>query len=466
MKLKCQFLILLTLLTACYSHAEPQRLSALPQDQLIQVYFNHNQSKNAEYTDSYRKIKRPGDNLEQVIIETINQATSSIDIAVQELRLPKIAHALVKKHEAGIKIRVIIENSYRRPMSSLTDEDIEEFSEREANRYEDFLALVDTNNDGKLSDEEIKKGDALIILTNAGIPLIDDTVDGLKSRGLMHHKFMIVDRQIVIISSANWTMSDIHGDMLNPDSRGNANHLLKITDQKTAKVFEEEFNFMWGDGIGGMADSLFSTRKPARDPQKLQVGDSQVTIKFSPILKSQPWQNSTNGLIAQTLADANSSIDLALFVFFDQSLANTLLKASQQGVEIRALLDQEFAFRNYSEGLDMLGVARTRKCSYEKHNQPWQKPINTVGVPVLPKGDKLHHKFAIINQDIVLTGSHNWSDAANHKNDETLIIIQNPLIAKHFQREFDDLYKTASLGIPNYIQDKIREEQKLCQNPE
>ena len=61
------------LLGGCHSlNAIQNRPQPLPQDQYIQVYFNHNQARNSNYTDPYRQINRPGDNLEQVIIDNIN----------------------------------------------------------------------------------------------------------------------------------------------------------------------------------------------------------------------------------------------------------------------------------------------------------------------------------------------------------------------------------------------------------
>jgi hypothetical protein len=77
------------------------RLEPLPQDPLIQVYFNHSEA--SVYTEPYRHISRFGDNLEQIIIDTITQSTSTIDLAVQEFRLPNIAQALVERHQAGVK---------------------------------------------------------------------------------------------------------------------------------------------------------------------------------------------------------------------------------------------------------------------------------------------------------------------------------------------------------------------------
>ena len=110
----------------------------------------------------------------------------------------------------------------------------------------------------------------------------------------------------------------------------------------------------------------------------------------------------------------------------------------------------------------MLGVALPNKCNYEKDNRPWQKPIETVGIAKLPLGDKLHHKFAIIDNYTVITGSHNWSNSANYNNDETLLVIYNPLVAQHFQREFDYLYQNSELGITANLQKKIETEEKSC----
>ena len=45
-------------------------LAPLPQDPNIQVYFNHSQA--SQYHEPYRAQPRPGDNLEQVILDTIN----------------------------------------------------------------------------------------------------------------------------------------------------------------------------------------------------------------------------------------------------------------------------------------------------------------------------------------------------------------------------------------------------------
>ena len=93
----------------------------------------------------------------------------------------------------------------------------------------------------------------------------------------------------------------------------------------------------------------------------------------------------------------------------------------------------------------MLGVTLYRRCQPEADNNPWGNPLNTVGIPATAPGDKLHHKFATIDDRVVISGSHNWSQAANQNNDEVLIAIDNPTVARHFVREFDRLYSSLSI---------------------
>lgn len=453
------FLILA--ITACQQVQSFSQLpDPLPQDPLVQVYFNHAQS--AKYQEPYRQQTRPGDNLEQQIIDAISQAKSTVDVAVQELRLPKIAQALAQQQQAGIKVRVILEDNYSRPWSSLTSDEVQKFTPREKARYQEFFQFVDLNQDNQLSQDEINQRDALIILNNAQVPWIDDRADGSAGSNLMHHKFVIVDNRWLIKTSANFTLSDVHGDYTNPSSLGNANNFVKVDSPELAALFTDEFNIMWGDGPGGKLDSKFGLQKPLRSPQTITLGENKIIVHFSPTSPTQPWNISSNGLIGQTLDVANKSIDMALFVFSEQRLANILENQHQKNIPIRALIDSQFAYRDYSEALDMMGVALSNNCKYDFDNNPWKNPITTVGVPTLARGDLLHHKFAVIDQQTVITGSHNWSASANHGNDETVLIIENPTVAAHYVREFDRLYADARLGVPPSVQQRIADEKKQC----
>jgi phosphatidylserine/phosphatidylglycerophosphate/cardiolipin synthase-like enzyme len=424
------------------------KVKKLPQDPLIQVYTNHNPAKT--YREIDRPIQREGDNLEQQIIEEINRAKTTIDIAVQEIRLPRIAQALQNKHNKGIKIRLILENKYSRPYSEYTESEIQTFDDREQKRIRENHKLIDRNHDNDLSPKEIAEYDALAIIKTAQIPNLDDTADASKGTGLMHHKYLVIDRNLLILTTANFTPSDIHGDLSAPQTRGNANTLLKLKSPALASLYTEEFNLMWGDGPGGQPDSLFGDHKPARPAKTIAIGTHTLEVQFSP---TKSWEESTNALIASHITKTTTSLDFALFVFSDQGIVDAIAPL-QSKTTIRGLIESDFIFRPYSEALDMLGLNLGGDC--KDGNRPWSVPLNTIGVADLPPGDLLHHKFAILDRRKVIVGSHNWTTAANHTNDESLLVIDSPIVAAHYQREFDRLYPTTHLGAPEHIKTKAQ----------
>jgi len=440
---------------------QPSLAAPLPQDPYIQVYFNHSQA--SAYTEPYRRIRRQGDDLEAIVLEAIAAATTSIDVAVQEINLPLVALALRDRQQSGVKVRVMVENQYNRVWQPLNEFHASKIDDYQQSKHSERQRLIDANGDGKITPKELEQRDAIRILTKGQVPLLDDTADGSKGSGLMHHKFMVVDGRTVLLGSANWTTSGIHGDFGVEASRGNANALLKIDSSELAAVLAEEFELMWGDGPKGKEDSLFGLQKPLRSPSVVSPPGSQITIQFSPTSETQPWSRSVNGLISETLTQATSSIDLALFVFSDQRISDRLAQKSQAGVTVQALIDRNFIYRSYSEALDMLGTAiPDHRCQYEAQNRPWAQPISQVGTPNLPEGDKLHHKFALIDHHTVLIGSHNWSAAANHNNDENLLIIRNPTVAAHFRREFDRLAQDADMGFTKDLQNRIQRQRQQC----
>ena len=77
-------------------------------------------------------------------------------------------------------------------------------------------------------------------------------------------------------------------------------------------------------------------------------------------------------------------------------------------------------------------------------------------------GDKLHHKFAVIDNKTVITGSFNWSPSAAHTNHETLLVIHSPQLAKHFTRVMDRLWETSELGITERMRRKLNRQRIRC----
>ena len=428
----------------------------LPMPKQIDVVFNHN--ARSRYCSPLTGEWRNGADMEAWLIEAIDGATEEVLVAVQELSLPKVGQALIAAQERGVHVAVVLENNYSQAWS---EQHPSRLNQRGRERWHRLNRLADSNGDGSTSPEEAFSGDAVALLQAAQVPLIDDTEDGSSGSGLMHHKFLVIDQATVITGSANLTSSGLHGDAGRPSSRGNVNHLLKINSSELALLFRKEFAQMWGDGTGGEQDSRFGLQKAKGRLQTVQVGDIRVDVLFPPHPKKD--RNHGLNLLAKQMKAANESLDMALFVFSAQQLTNVLREQIEKGIEIRLVADPGFASRPFSEVLDLLGVTLPdHTCKVEAGNHPLERGLKGIGTPRLARGDKLHHKFAVIDKRKVITGSFNWSPSAAHTNDETLLVIHSSKLAKHFTREMDRLWDTAELGITPHIQRKLKRQTIRC----
>ena len=161
---------------------------------------------------------------------------------------------------------------------------------------------------------------------------------------------------------------------------------------------------------------------------------------------------------------SKNNIKMALFVFSDQRIANELRSRwNSSNYDIQILVEPKFAYRNYSELLDLWGLELLDdNCRSEFYNNPWHNPIATGGVPVLTSGDMLHHKFAVLDDETVIVGSQNWSNSANITNDENILVIKNKKIAKKYLKEFNRLYRTSRLGPSDQLIEKIEKIKDYC----
>jgi len=330
-----------------------------------------------------------------------------LDVAIYDLDLVDIAAAIVNAKARGVTVRLI------------TEED---------------------NNPLNLENEP-----AFFVLDAGNVPWIDDTEDGSAGSGLQHNKFIIVDGARVLAGSTNFTQSgmlgdlDINGQVVN---NGNANNIVVIQSTQMAAVYTTEFNQMWGDGPGGLQNSLFGLSKVDHVLETVYTDNEgiRIDVQFSPKSSTQ-YAGSTLDNIQTYVSQATSRIHIAQFAFSHQDVADRMEEQHDLGADVKAVGDNSFQTRYFSEMNDIGGVVVLNPNGVEEvdsvtgaPNNAWTDPGQSFKDGLLPN-DKLHHKYLILD-DVVLTGSHNISTAGAFTNDENMFIIHDTTVAAKFEGEF------------------------------
>ena len=124
--------------------------------------------------------------------------------------------------------------------------------------------------------------------------------------------------------------------------------------------------------------------------------------------------------IIKNINQAEAFINIAMYIFTDREIALPLVKARERGVKVRLYLDKDQVEYQYSQSRFLV-----------------QKGINT---RISSNKYIMHNKFAIIDNRILLTGSYNWTFSANNRNDENLMVIDDPELIEIFQNQFVNLW--------------------------
>lgn len=135
-------------------------------------------------------------------------------------------------------------------------------------------------------------------------------------------------------------------------------------------------------------------------------------------------QDSIARAIERLLLEARVSVDAALYRITNPRLARALGKARARGLRVRLLVD-----RNKYQA-----TAVTRKLIAE-NSLPFQTIYGRK-----EKGSKLHHKFAVLDRQIVLTGSYNWTIDSEERNFDHMLVLRDTDLVLAYEQEFERLW--------------------------
>jgi phosphatidylserine/phosphatidylglycerophosphate/cardiolipin synthase-like enzyme len=288
------------------------------------------------------------------LADSIDAARLTVDVAIYSLSLRSIRDALIRAHERGVQVRVVMESD---------------------------------NMDGSAPQA----------LIDAGIPIIGD-----RREGLMHDKFLIIDRSEVWMGSMNYTFSGTYEDN---------NALLHIRSTEIAENYTKEFEEMYLDDMFG-PDTVPETPNP-----DIEIDGIHVETLFSP-------DDGLESHLLDILNNAQESIYFLAFSFTSDSLGEAIRAQAANGLTVAGVMEEQQVKSNIGTEYD---------------------PFKQAGLEVYIDGNEgqMHHKTMIVDDDIVVTGSYNFTRSAEERNDENVIILHNKQIADFYMKEFWRVFQLA-----------------------
>jgi phosphatidylserine/phosphatidylglycerophosphate/cardiolipin synthase-like enzyme len=186
--------------------------------------------------------------------------------------------------------------------------------------------------------------------------------------------------------------------------------MIVIESRELAANYTDEFNEMF-------EKKRFGPNKDKGVPNPVvQIDGTRIETVFAA-------QGPVEERIIATLRGAQRSISFLAFSFTDDEIAGAMLDRRAAGVALAGVFETTGSNTEFSE----FGKMKERGVPVYQDGNPWV----------------MHHKVIIIDERIVIFGSYNFSNNAATQNDENLLIVENPDIARAFKAEYDRILALA-----------------------
>jgi phosphatidylserine/phosphatidylglycerophosphate/cardiolipin synthase-like enzyme len=130
--------------------------------------------------------------IKESILKEVESTTATLELAIHDINLPDMANALLKAKQRGVRVRVIADSKQAKMKSS-----------------------------------------QITYLIHQGIMV--KTLKG-KEKGVMNHRFAILDGKRVVTGSYDWTEAS---------GKWNYENIVILTDGETVTFYQKEFDRLW-----------------------------------------------------------------------------------------------------------------------------------------------------------------------------------------------------------------------------
>lgn len=141
----------------------------------------------------------------------------------------------------------------------------------------------------------------------------------------------------------------------------------------------------------------------------IRTETDKVNVCFTP-------PHGCGSLIAQQIADANDSIYMQAYSLTSTPIIQQLVKAHKRGVRVQVLLDKSNLDDKNS------GMNELRRAG--------------ISVGIDKVSGIAHNKVIILDKQRVITGSFNFSKAADYRNAENVVLINDKELAQYYLKNW------------------------------
>jgi phospholipase D len=123
-----------------------------------------------------------------------------------------------------------------------------------------------------------------------------------------------------------------------------------------------------------------------------------------------------SAVVIKELSSAKNSVIFATYTFTEPSMGTAVILAHVNGLYVKGIIEKQNIKADSSQYPRFLSQ----------------------GIDVKPDKNSalMHHKFFVIDNSTVITGSFNPTKAADESNDDNLVVIRNSAIARQYAQEF------------------------------
>ena len=298
---------------------------------------------------------------------------------------------------------------------------------------------------------------------------------------IMHHKFAIID-------GARTSLDEANGATLITGSGNWSNSAATRFDENTLVIhgnvelnlrYQREFNHLWDHG------RLFVSNETIPPVEAIAIDESDIpddpsvdalftsanfrvyeSSRYGWTFSALDGMNTVADRWVALIESARTSIHIASGHLRSRPIAEALIAAHRANpdLDIQVYLDaqeylaastHEYQLQELAECLTEAGdsVSQQQDCTDRGFLFAYQ--LHEEGIPVRFKyyayrwdhsyADQMHHKYMIVDGEILVSGSYNLSDNAEHATMENIVVLEGEAhraIVDRFRANFDAIWVT------------------------